>query len=294
MDKYVIDTFGKVNKDTKLTLLSDCHFNEKTNNRKILKLLDKLEKEEPNYIFLLGDVINDTKMGNEVMNTVEFYLNVMASIAPVYLIYGNHDIMTKIGDGNWVKYRSKEYISMLNSIKDLKLLDNDSVILPENISLTGVTLPLEYYQKYFESNLMYLIYLKEHINNGMFNTLNNELYNIFLCHSPNSIFDKKTYLKLLKMIREKVTDDVNFDLILSGHLHNGLVPSYMDKLIPGNRGLVGINGPKVKLFKDNCRGITDISENTKGIILPAITSLVAHPVLNKFYPSDYKTLVLKK
>lgn len=294
MDRYEIDTFGKINKDTTVSLMSDFHFNENVKGKRILKLLDKVEAEKPDYIFLLGDIINDTGKVDDIIDDVYYYLSTMSSIAPVYLINGNHDIMKKVDNGKWVYHINKEYIDMLNDIPFVNLLDNKNVKLPEGISLTGITLPIDYYQKYYENDFMYLIYLKEHIINGVFNSLENDNYNIFLCHSPNSIDNKNTYLKLLKMIKENINHDINFDLVLSGHLHNGLVPSYIDKFIPGNMGLIGINGPKVKLFMDKCRGIIDITDDAKIIILPAVTSLVAHPFLNNFFPATGKTLILKK
>lgn len=289
---YTIDTKGKINKDVTISMLSDFHFNENTKTRSIIKLLDKIEKEQPNYIFLLGDIINDGKNVNNIFRNVSFYLNLMGTIAPVYMVYGNHDLMIRDNNG-WDEYINDDYVSMLNSVENLKVLDNESVLLDENIGLVGIRLPFSYYQTYSEDSNKCLEIMNDKVNNHLLDGIDNESYNIFLTHTPNNFFDKKIYLEILKMIRENIGKDINFDLLLAGHLHNGLIPVYLDKIIPGNRGLVGAIGRKYKLFINNCRGITKISDNTTGIILPAVNTLVQYPFLNNLYPASGKTLVLK-
>ncbi len=293
MDRYVIDTVGKISKDTKISLMSDFHFSERTEHNRIIKLIDDVEKEQPDYIFLLGDIINDGKNVNNIFRNVSFYLNLIGTLAPVYMVYGNHDVMVKNND-NWDEFVSDDYVSMLNGIYNMRVLDNESVMLRENIGLVGIRLPFSYYQNYSEDSSKCLELMNDKVNNNLLDNIYNSSFNIFLTHTPNNFFDRDFYLKLLDTIKNDLNRNVNFDVLIAGHLHNGLIPSYVDKIIPGNRGLVGVVGKNYKLLANNSRGIKNITDNTKGIILPAVTTLESYPSLNRMYPAKAKTLVLKK
>ena len=293
MDRYVIDSMGKISKDTKISLMSDFHFSERTEHNRIIKLIDDVEKEQPDYIFLLGDIINDGKNVNNIFRNVSFYLNLIGTLAPVYMVYGNHDVMVKNND-NWDEFVSDDYVSMLNGIYNMRVLNNESVMLRENIGLVGIKLPFSYYQNYSEDSSKCLEIMNDKVNNHLLDNIFNSSFNIFLTHTPNNFFDKEFYLKLLDTIKNDLNRNVNFDVLIAGHLHNGLIPSYVDKIIPGNRGLVGVVGKNYKLLANNSRGIKNITDNTKGIILPAVTTLESYPSLNGMYPAKAKTLVLKK
>ena len=293
MERYVIDTMGKISKDTKISLMSDFHFSERTEHNRIIKLIDDVEKEQPDYIFLLGDIINDGKNVNNIFRNVSFYLNLIGTLAPVYMVYGNHDVMVKNND-NWDEFVNDDYVSMLKGIYNMRVLDDESVMLRENIGLVGIKLPFSYYQNYSEDSSKCLEIMNDKVNNHLLDNIFNSSFNIFLTHTPNNFFDKEFYLKLLDTIKNDINRNVNFDVLIAGHLHNGLIPSYVDKIIPGNRGLVGVVGKNYKLLANNSRGIKNITDNTKGIILPAVTTLESYPSLNGMYPAKAKTLVLKK
>ena len=293
MNKYIFDTNGKIKKDTTISLFSDFHVSKDSNEKKLTNVIDFLEKIAPNYIFLLGDIIQDTNMSYTLMTKLYKYLSTMGEIAKIYMIYGNHDLQTR-KQGKWVKYENEDYYSMLNDVDNLTVLDNETITLDENIAITGIKLPYKYYNVAYEDNKLYLELLNEYIKRNLLGKLNNETYNIFLQHTPNNIIDKETYLEILKNIKEKLNRDINFDLIISGHLHNGLVPSYIDRIVPGSRGIIGLTGSKIVPFKNNCRGSKEITDTTTSIILPAVSTLEEHKFLNKFYPPTNKTLVLKK
>lgn len=293
MNVYTFETNGKINKDTTISLLSDFHFNDNTSEKRIAKVTNSLEKVKPNYIFLLGDIVQDTNISNGLMNKINAHLNNITDIAPTYLVYGNHDIQTK-KNGKWTRSTNEDYYSMLNDINNLNVLDNESIKLDENIGITGVNLPFGYYNILHENSEKYLQIFNDYLNKKLLGNLDNESYNILLQHTPNNISNKEIYIEILKKIKIIIQKDFNFNLIISGHLHNGLVPSYIDKFIPSNRGIIGITDGKIDLFKDNCRGINKVTDDTTCIILPAVNSLPEYPLLNKFFPANNKTLVLKK
>ena len=293
MSTYILNTQGKIKKDTTISLFSDFHISADSTEKKLAKVIDYLERIDPDYTFLLGDIVQDTHMSYKLMNKLYAYLKTMGEIAPVYLIYGNHDLQTK-KNGKWTRNVNEDYYSLLNDVDNLTVLDNESIVLDENISLTGINLPLGYYTTACERKDVYIELLKELIKRNLLGHINNETFNIFLQHTPNNIADKEVYLQLLNTFKEILERNINFDLIISGHLHNGLVPSYIDRIIPGNRGIIGIKGGEIKPFKDNCRGIKQITDDTNIIMLPAVSTLSEHKFLNKFFPVNNKTLVLKK
>ena len=87
MHTYYIDTMGKINKDTSISLLSDLHINE-NDDKRYNKLLNNLDNIKPNYIFILGDLIENTDSPPEVIEKIYKYLTMMSEIATIYYIYG--------------------------------------------------------------------------------------------------------------------------------------------------------------------------------------------------------------
>lgn len=304
MSNFIIDTNGKIKKDTIIALASDFHIDRTVNKERMKKLISNLLKLNPDYILILGDLIDNTKIDESILEYVYNLLICLTSVAPTYYIYGNHDFMAKSNlDSNdkWFEYYNWEYINLLNNISCFHLVDDKTITLPEKIDLTGIYFPYSYYEIDKESNDIYLDLVKEKLKNGFLKTFDANNYNILMQHSPNNIFEKRYYLDLLNMIREEFNMDVNFDFVISGHLHNGLVPSYISNIIPGNRGLIGLKGPDINLFADNCRGFKQITDTTSGVILPAISTFGADTFgenkvqkLNNLYPAKVYTLTLKR
>ena len=63
---------------------------------------------------------------------------------------------------------------------------------------------------------------------------------VSLIHSPIKIADKD----VLTILKE-------YDLLLSGHTHSGMVPKFLDKVFKPNQGIIA---PNKKLFPDVARG----------------------------------------
>lgn len=294
MEIYHIETNGKIKKDVRISAIGDIHIDENTKYLTIASTILQITKTNPDYIFILGDILNNSDVDKNTLDVVDYFLNMLSRKAPVYIIYGNHDKMAKF-DGKWEAYQNSEYAKLLSCIPNLTLLDNNSITLPESISLTGVTLPYSYYEVDLEDRKIYLKLLSQYIESGLLSKIDLDCYKILLQHSPNNLFDNHTYLELLKIIRESLGTDVNFDMVLSAHEHNGLVPPYIAKILPGNRGFVGLLGNQKRLFKSNCRGIKQLTTATTGIILPPVTTFADNlRSLNIMYPPKIKVLELKK
>ena len=88
-------------------------------------------------------------------------------------------------------------------------------------------------------------------------------YNILLCHSPIDICTKE-YL-----------ENSNIDLVLCGHMHGGVLPNFLRKVVKNG----GIITPERKPFPKNCYGYIKVC-NTEVIISSGIT--VIRPLRNLF------------
>lgn len=83
-------------------------------------------------------------------------------------------------------------------------------------------------------------------------------------------------------------------MILSGHMHNGLVFNFLDKLIKNNYGFIS---PNRKLFPNNARGIIKHKNNRFNIISGGIIkfqwcSRFFH-YFDFIYPAEIDNVIIK-
>ena len=227
VEKHYEITSDKINKDIKIGLFADIHYSKifKINRFNLIK--KNLLINKPDYICIPGDLID---MKNIFDNTYKLneYLNFfkdISNIAPVYISLGNHDFIRPRNDklNNY-----KDWFNKLDNINNVKVLYN-SIIEINNIRFIGFNPSLYYYYKNKKEDENILI----------------EEFNKF--HSPICILNEK--------VINNVQSLKNVRLILTGHMHNGIVPYPIDKLIKNNIGLVS---PQKTLFPDNARGIKEI------------------------------------
>lgn len=243
----------------KLAVISDIHFYEGFNEKILQKIINQIENNKPNYITIVGDILDGTNTTN--LSKLKDFLEKLASISPIIVVLGNHD--EKEGcHHNWSYQKSSILIDTLHNIKNLYLL-NDNTKTFDNITFYGFNLSYDYYENKCET---YEAFCDE-IKNLTFNIPQNT-YNITLIHSPMNIY---TFIK-----NNPNHPLNNSDLILSGHMHNGCLPfiiSYpLNKIFKTSRGLLA---PTRKLFpkyaqgkvyeKDGYiyQGITKLSKSTK-------------------------------
>ena len=78
---------GNIN--TKLVLISDIHYYNKSNIKVLNKILDLLRKINPNYICIPGDIIDNSNILDEKY-LIE-WLRKLANISKVIISVGNHE-----------------------------------------------------------------------------------------------------------------------------------------------------------------------------------------------------------
>lgn len=260
---YKINDLGK-----RICLISDIHYSTDYDLNIFDEIIDNIKSNRPDYICIPGDVVDDVTVLYENPDILTEFIKKLSLIAPTIITKGNHD-ETKFIKHEHNYLTNEEYFMNLNTIENVYYLDNKTLVR-DNITFTSLNLSYGYYNNYNEN---YELFKKE--MNKKINKINPMKYNILLCHTPIHVFKNNE-------------DIVNrFDLILSGHMHNGLVFDFLDK--KGNFGFVG---PFRSFFPKNARGkITKIIDNKEknliisgGIIKFAHNSPKFFHKLNKLYP----------
>lgn len=186
----------------KILQLSDLHSREFGENN--IKLINKIYKIDPDIIVCTGDMMNSTEDDGHV------FINLVKKISkdyPVYYIDGNHEQL--------VEYNNVGvYDEFISSLKDLnvKVVKNTKIKLQKGssyINMYGLNVDLVYYSTKSalkESNIEYTEdNFSKTINKE---TFENNKYNILLTHNP---------------IYFEVYEKSGVDLILSGHVHGGII-----------------------------------------------------------------------
>lgn len=175
----------------KIVQISDLHNKVFPKNNK--RLIKNIEDENPDAIFITGDLIDRRRYDEE---KALMLIKEIKSIAPIYYVTGNHEA--------W----SEKFLSLEDKLleNEVIVLRNDSVSIKRGeseIFISGVDDPAFNTKGYSEDYKDYNI-VKEEIQK-----INKKgLYNILLCHRPELF---SLYV------------DEKIDLVFTGHAHGGQV-----------------------------------------------------------------------
>lgn len=265
----------KLKKDITFIHIGDIHYNETTSAKKLEYIKYAIEDAHPDYIFITGDLLDRPKItkNKEKIKLLVSWLNSLGNIAKVFISLGNHDIILE---------EDYKFFNKLNDINNIYVLNNQSYE-DENVFISGFTLPTNYYyniEKHEDENAL-LETLQNNFN--LVTNLPKKKYKVALIHSPILLSEKKVVEKLKE-----------YDLILSGHMHNGLIPRILDKIIKNNYGLIS---PDKRLFAKNTRGKIKTKYYTI-IITGGITKLSPSSTkilskLNGLYPISINKITVK-
>lgn len=266
--KYEIET-KEIN--TTIAHISDIHFSVNYKIKRLEKLKAKLKEQSPNYICITGDLLDEY----EVVETKEIekftnWIKEISEISKVIISLGNHDFIEKINN-KYFEHKKTKWIEDLENNK-IKILNNK--IYKENkITFIGYNPNHEYYNKYKEKRI-------EKYNEEISKIIPKEKksYNILLLHTPN-LFTKNY---------NNIDNLNNIDLILCGHTHGGMIPSW----IPGTFGIIG---PNKLWFPKKIRGKIKLDKTTliisSGIVKLSKKSKIEK--LNDIYSSNINIIKLK-
>lgn len=217
--KYTLSNTGQ---KARIVAISDLHYHQVYQKKRFSKLFDAIKKQNPDYICIPGDLIDTVDVLEEADMTplMDFFKN-LATIAPTMLVLGNHDIEKK------AQYcYPKKWVEELNQIPNLHLLEHERLTF-QDLSFYGYSLSTRFYRsrKHLEQFLKESQFPKKESN-----------YEVLLLHTPQHLLEDPYY--------ERISQ---FDLVLSGHTHNGLMPEWA-------RGNSGIISPGKRFFPKMVRG----------------------------------------
>lgn len=273
--KYNVYTDKDIN-DIKITLISDLHYTDKTSLKKMKKIIDKVVLTKPDYIVFPGDLLDEGKDINDNL-LIDLIIN-LSKIAKVIFSLGNHDLM-QLENGHWASHKNETTFNKIQMLNNVEVLDNTSIEL-DNVRFTGFTVPFGSYEEDRGFN-----YFKTAINKEFIKPLDNNLYNILLCHTPVHVINEKNYrINIMK----------NMDLVLSGHMHGGLVHPLMEPFLPKHIGLIS---PEKELLPKNVRGYI-VSNGTHFIISKGLTTFSQTAGIFKhfdgLYPMNIDEITISK
>lgn len=251
---------NKVKQEIKICQIFDIHYKKCFSVKKLAQIINSISDSMPDYICIFGDLIDDAKdLGD--LNFLISFLEALTKIAPVIMGLGNHDLLALGKDKKWFHYVNEEYFSMLKNIPKFHLVDN-STWKDDKVEFTGITMPFTYYERCHESIEYTKAYLNS-ISNQLLKSKDKHFYQILLFHSPISILTARE--DGLECLDRK-------DLILSGHMHGGLTPPFLEKIF-GKRGIIGPTNLKMRtIFPDYVRGRVNVN-GTDAVISTGISKL---------------------
>ncbi len=186
----------------KIAGIADLH-NKDWKNR----LIDALEKADPDIIVIVGDLIDSSKTD---LNVAKEFSDKAVMIAPVYYVSGNHEAWS-------------------GKFEDLKKLINKEVVILEDRSI------------YLEKDDSKILLLG--VNDPDFDSLNAPFYqsSSILGNKLEMMIENSDSYKVLLTHRPEYFDvytNMNIDLAIAGHAHGGQfrIP-FVGGLVAPNQGL---------------------------------------------------------
>jgi len=187
----------KISKPVKFVLLSDLHNKSYGSNNE--QLIEAVKAEKPDAILIAGDMI--TGKPPFAWTAVEALCSSLAKQFPVYYALGNHEARLLWKENKYPGVY-EQYMEYLKDLGITVLSDASKDMKDFPIRIYGLGQEKKYYKRFCKTP-MQDEYLTEHLG-----TKDDAFYNIVLAHNP-LYFDSYT--------------NWNPDLVLSGHLHGGLV-----------------------------------------------------------------------
>lgn len=279
--KRLVFYSDKILDDKKFLLVSDIH--KQMGEVKHLRLVKKhmgSEFRKLDYIIIPGDIVNNAEDLNdkEFRNKLQEELLDFSEEKKTIVSIGNHDQMILLPSKKWKGISSELIFKVLRELDNFRVLKNGESIVEGEIAFSSFTPSIEYYIDYKEDMRVFEKEFYQNYNERLFDEKN---YNIFLTHDPQSI------IKLSRETNKCIQPYA--DLVLSGHMHNGLLPNILHGLCK-NRGILS---PQMELFPEFAHGIYQIGDTTF-VINGALNTIIEIPIINNLYGYNATVIDVKR
>lgn len=270
----------KIKKSKKILVYSDLHlgFKDRSNINEVFKV-PELSPELYDYILIPGDIVHVGKK-LEIRDTQNCVVDKLARLTgntPTYVSLGNHDQYERFGFETWSAYCKEAAISTFNKLPNMKILDINRKIIRDDIEFSAINNSVYYYLENHESSEFFIREYELRQNKMNFSK---DYFSILLTHDPKSIY---------RISKEQGTCFIpNTDLVISGHMHNGFTPNFLQDKLKGK----GFLSPDYTLFPDIAYGVKEVGD-TIFLINGAVSSFVEIPLLNKLFGINCTILELE-
>lgn len=232
----------------KILEIADLHSMEFGKNNK--NLISEINKLSPDIILVTGDMFSaselkksdgtyDRNYNEESLPGFQLLKNLSQKYTVIYSTGNHEEGIDAIYNGNNWDLRNRNidnaynrYINKLTNFGVKFVNNNKTKIIKNGQSINIYGIYYSFLDEYANNN-----FLKYSSSSDFLNNIDNSQFNVLLCHNPNGA---------------EILKDKNFDLILSGHVHGGIIRLF-DK---------GILDPARKLFPKYNKGLYQIN-NTK-------------------------------
>lgn len=247
------EIFCNIQQNIRIVQLTDLH--NKKFGKENEKLIQKVYRQNPNLIFMTGDMIN----AEDDLKDIEALVMELSKIAPVYYSYGNHEM-------HWEKGTEKELRESLTKAGAIVL--NFGF---EDVEIKGEAVRIGGYYGYYRAPHMRTDNESEQSAElKMADEFENTSYiKLLLCHIPTAWIDW-SYL-----------DQYPVDVVFSGHYHGGQIRVPI---------LGGLYAPYVGWFPENTIG-KESGEKGTCILSAGLGSEMWIPRINN--PSEISVIDLK-
>lgn len=276
----------KIPSDISFLVISDIHRDKTRGKENLMKVKDLVDLDEIDSIIIPGDIVNDVNdlENKEFRNELQNELLSITKHKPTFVSLGNHDQMTHSKDGIWIPGKTELLKDTLKEIPNFHFIDNGEKCETNYLNISACSPDYNYYESRDkkrnerENKEDYQKIFDQTYNSNLFNE---DTYNIFLTHEPQSI------IKLSKENGSCIQP--NTDLVISGHMHNGLLPNFMQPFM-NNRGIIS---PQMQLLPEYAQGVYQLND-TIFLINGPINTRIETPLINNLYGPNASVLTLKK
>lgn len=199
VEEYKIESekLNEVFNNYKIIQLSDIHSQYFGENH--IKLIKKIKKESPDLIVITGDLVDANRFDFE---TGVSLVEQLVEIAPVYYVYGNHEmILNDDPENNSFKIALEEL--------GVIILNNKNTTIEKDghyFNLLGIQDPSTVYKNRSLNYLETQRDITEEELRRVTSDINEDYFTVLLAHRPEQF---------------PLYSEFNIDLILSGHTHAG-------------------------------------------------------------------------
>lgn len=204
---------NKISGNYRAVVLADLHNKQYGKNNRLL--IDAIKEQKPDGIWIVGDML--TAKPGKKMKPVVAFLAELAKDYPIFYANGNHEHRLTLYPQTYGNM-AEEYTGALDGLGIRPMINVHRDLAEVNISVYGAQIDREYFRRFV------IPHMEPEYLESILGTPPADMYTVLLAHNPDFF---------------PVYAAWGADLVLSGHVHGGLIR------IPGWKGVLS---PNIRFF----------------------------------------------